>query len=477
MRFGAGVCRSLFAVMALIGALSHAGLSQGVIANKPAFMSQSYTLNPDMSGAGPHCFRIATLPVDNVSDFDHLHLVVNLNYGWGAAANASIDALFGNRNGFTYSYAARGVPSSLTSKLVAYRNADTSVDIYLMFANVYATASYTVLETTQATVYSDPADLFATMPSGTLVFDSSSSNYPPSTFSDFNGNLGVNTTNTNGHKLMVRDTSTNGVVWSMAVNNPINMQGSSLPGVGIKLSLSAEESGGNEAQKWDGLLAYTEPGSEFGNSMGLAIYTNQGAGGGVAPTEKMRITGIGNVGIGTTAPGAKLEVAGNIKLSGGGASISFPDGTVQSTAWAGSLCGGDYAESVDVTGDRKKYEPGDVLVADPDNPGQFLKSAEPYSTLVSGIYSTKPGVVGRRQTSDPKSSTMEVPMAMVGIVPTKVSTENGPIKTGDLLVTSSTMGYAMKGTDRGQMLGAVVGKALGALDSATGVIEVLVSLQ
>lgn len=66
---------------------------------------------------------------------------------------------------------------------------------------------------------------------------------------------------------------------------------------------------------------------------------------------------------------------------------------------------------------------------------------------------------------------------MVGIVPTKVSTENGPIKRGDLLVTSATLGYAMKGTDRGLLTGAIVGKALESLDSGTGVIEVLVSLQ
>ena len=68
-------------------------------------------------------------------------------------------------------------------------------------------------------------------------------------------------------------------------------------------------------------------------------------------------------------------------------------------------------------------------------------------------------------------------MAMIGIVPTKVSAENGPIRSGDLLVTSSMPGYAMKGTDRSQMLGAVVGKALGNLHSGTGVINVLVTLQ
>jgi hypothetical protein len=68
-------------------------------------------------------------------------------------------------------------------------------------------------------------------------------------------------------------------------------------------------------------------------------------------------------------------------------------------------------------------------------------------------------------------------MAMMGIVPTKVTAENGAIKTGDLMVTSSTVGYAMRGTDRSRLTGAVVGKALGSLESGTGVIEVLVTLQ
>jgi hypothetical protein len=194
--------------------------------------------------------------------------------------------------------------------------------------------------------------------------------------------------------------------------------------------------------------------------------------------ESMRINEYGNVGIGTTNPGAKLEVDGNLQLTAGsGASLTFQDGTVQSTAWTGTACGGDYAESVDVSGDRTHYEPGDVIVIDTSAPGKFLKSVAPYSTLVSGIYSTKPGLVGRRQAGDPKSSTTEIPMAMVGIVPTKVSAENGPIRTGDLLVASATMGHAMKGTDRSQLTGAVIGKALGNLDSGTGMIEVLVTLQ
>jgi len=195
----------------------------------------------------------------------------------------------------------------------------------------------------------------------------------------------------------------------------------------------------------------------------------------------------GNVGIGTTSPGAVppsgyvagtpiLEVNGDVVMTkNSGGSITFQDGTTQSTAWTGTTCGGDYAESVDVTDNRTKYEPGDVLVIDPNTPGKFLKSSDPYSTSVSGIYSTKPGTVGRRQST--AKSPDEVPMAVVGIVPAKVSTENGAIHPGDLLVSSSKLGYAMKGTDRSQMLGAVIGKAMGNLDTGTGVIEVLVTLQ
>ncbi len=177
----------------------------------------------------------------------------------------------------------------------------------------------------------------------------------------------------------------------------------------------------------------------------------------------------GNVGIGTTSPGAKLEVNGGLRFT------SDPSGTVQTSAWTGVLCGGDYAEAVDPAGDLKSYVPGDVLVISDDQNEDVRKAAEPYSTMVAGIYATKPGVVGRRESLPMNAK--DLPMAMVGIVPTNVTAENGAIHRGDLLVTSSRPGYAMKGTDRSRLVGAVIGKAMGSLDSGSGVIEVLVTLQ
>lgn len=101
--------------------------------------------------------------------------------------------------------------------------------------------------------------------------------------------------------------------------------------------------------------------------------------------------------------------------------------------------GADFAESVTVAKESAKHEPGDVLAVDDSAKRQLKLSNEPYSTLVAGVYSTKPGVLAtnhRIEQRDPN----EIPLAIVGIVPCKVSAENGAIRAGDLLVASSTPG-------------------------------------
>jgi len=139
--------------------------------------------------------------------------------------------------------------------------------------------------------------------------------------------------------------------------------------------------------------------------------------------------------------------------------------------------GADFAESMAVTGDISKYAPGDLLVIDSAASRQVALAQQPYSTLVAGIYSTQPGMLGSTRRVEEAAAKDELPLAVVGIVPCKVSAENGPIHVGDLLVTSATPGHAMKGTDRNRMLGAVVGKALEPLEKGTGLILVLVTLQ
>jgi len=139
--------------------------------------------------------------------------------------------------------------------------------------------------------------------------------------------------------------------------------------------------------------------------------------------------------------------------------------------------GADFAESVAVKGSAEHYAPGDLLAIDQSGEKRLSLSQTPYSTLVAGIYSTQPGVVASIHHVDDALPNNEVPLAVVGIVPCKVTAENGAIMAGDLLVTSSTPGRAMKGTDRSRMLGAVVGKALEPLQKGNGVIQVLATLQ
>jgi hypothetical protein len=155
------------------------------------------------------------------------------------------------------------------------------------------------------------------------------------------------------------------------------------------------------------------------------------------------------------------------------------DGTGKGFFNGGTQTGGaDFAESVSVRGSRLRYEPGDLLVIDRTAGRRLMLSRRAYSTRVAGIYSTKPGVLATTHSIDDSDAlSAEVPLAIVGIVPCKVTAENGPIAPGDLLVSSSTPGHAMKGTNRVRMLGAVIGKALEPLSEGKGIIQVLVTLQ
>ncbi len=136
--------------------------------------------------------------------------------------------------------------------------------------------------------------------------------------------------------------------------------------------------------------------------------------------------------------------------------------------------GADFAEQIAVQGREQDYEPGDVLVISAEADRAVELSAGPFATTVIGVYSTQPAMLaGAPDQNDPLAG---IPVAITGIVPCKVSAENGAIQRGDLLVTSSTPGYAMRaGTNPPQ--GTVLGKAMGQLDKGTGVIQVLVTLQ
>lgn len=139
--------------------------------------------------------------------------------------------------------------------------------------------------------------------------------------------------------------------------------------------------------------------------------------------------------------------------------------------------GADVAEMFDVGGERHTYEPGDVLVISSDKDRTVEKSSNAYSAAVVGVYATKPGVI-LTESSIETENEAQVPMGVIGVIPTKVCLEGGAIKRGDMLVTSSTTGVAMKADMNKLKTGQVIGKALENFDAAvTGKIKVMVNVK
>lgn len=169
------------------------------------------------------------------------------------------------------------------------------------------------------------------------------------------------------------------------------------------------------------------------------------------------IKGTGNVGIGTTAPNAKLHVNGNVQV----------DGNIAAKYQ-------DVAEWVEA---EANLAPGTVVIADPDGRDRVRASRTAYDTAVAGVVSAQPGILlGQAGAS-------KIAVAQSGRVRVKVDASFGAVRPGDLLVTSSAEGYAMRsspvvvGDTTMHRPGTILGKALEPLSTGKGEILVLVTLQ
>ncbi len=140
--------------------------------------------------------------------------------------------------------------------------------------------------------------------------------------------------------------------------------------------------------------------------------------------------------------------------------------------------GADVAELFEVAGMRTSYEPGDVLIISKSSDRKMEKSSRPYSALVAGVYATKPGVMLTEENAEQDQLQHMVPMGVIGVIPTKVCLEGGNIERGDMLVTSSIPGVAMKADPDKLKPGQSLGKALQDYNgTGIGKINVLVSIK
>lgn len=126
---------------------------------------------------------------------------------------------------------------------------------------------------------------------------------------------------------------------------------------------------------------------------------------------------------------------------------------------------------------REDLAPGTVVVLDTAIGNAVMPSSRAYDTTVAGVVSAQPGI-----TLGVESEGQEQ-IATTGRVKVFVDATAAPIEAGDLLVTSSVPGMAMKSIpiDVGGVAihrpGTIIGKALGPLAGGRGEILVLLSMQ
>jgi hypothetical protein len=132
------------------------------------------------------------------------------------------------------------------------------------------------------------------------------------------------------------------------------------------------------------------------------------------------------------------------------------------------LAGADYAEAL--TTNDAEVAAGMVVVLGDD--GEIHPCAKDYDTRVAGIVSgaggVKPAIVLDRHDHSAH-------VALIGKVWCFADADVAPIRPGDLLTTSSTVGHCRRINQPGRAFSAVVGKALTPLLAGCGMVRVLVS--
>lgn len=140
---------------------------------------------------------------------------------------------------------------------------------------------------------------------------------------------------------------------------------------------------------------------------------------------------------------AALTVNNNITATG-----TITGSKVYNAVW------NDYAEWFEKEEKLEEFEPGDICVWDING---VTKSSKPNDRLVVGVVSDTYGhILGGEQLENMEDNNKNyVPIGLTGRVKVKVK---GPVKKGDLIVSSSEVGVGI--VDNNANVGEIVGKAL-----------------
>lgn len=256
--------------------------------------------------------------------------------------------------------------------------------------------------------------------------------------------------------------------------------GQSTDGVGVAGASTNSAGVKGDSQAHDGVQGFTSSQTHSG-----VVGSNASSGNGVygLSTGGSGVAGHGDVGNGGWFESEQGEgVRGHSKNPNHGGVVGSNSGGGDAGYFAGNvgitgnltvlgdvfLSGADYAEELSVA--DVEVSPGMVVVLDDE--GRVRPCAQDYDDRVAGVISgagnVRPALVLDRHEGG-------VPVALMGKLWVLAEADERPIRPGDRLTTSSVLGHARRVADPTRAAGAVVGKALTALESGTGLVRVLVA--
>lgn len=217
-----------------------------------------------------------------------------------------------------------------------------------------------------------------------------------------------------------------------------------------------------------GDISYNSTTGEFSFTDGITtIVAGDGLTGGGTSTSVTIDVGAGS---GIAVDAGTVAVDSTVIRTTGGQTISgtlTATGNITAPYFVGVATSAQYADLAERYEADDIYDPATVMMFGGD---KELTISNVYGThRVAGVLSSKPGF---KMNSVAGNDDTHPYLALNGRVPCKVI---GPIKKGDLLVSSAVVGHAI--SDNNAAAGTIIGKALGDyLDTVPGVIEIYVNL-
>ena len=164
----------------------------------------------------------------------------------------------------------------------------------------------------------------------------------------------------------------------------------------------------------------------------------------------------------STVTAANVYVSGAITTSGVG-TVNIGTATNKFGTIYGTATTAQYADLAEMYVSDKDYPPGTVVSF--GGSAEITASEDAYDTRIAGVISTKPAYLMN-------DTCKGLPVALTGRVPCKVF---GPVKKGDVLVSSILPGVAQAIENSKWVPGCVIGKALEEVNASTlAIIEVVI---